>query len=441
MERPASRPAVDGRRLAGRRGQRPRAGRASWCFGPRRASRRPVSCAPSSTSLPPARRADAWLWKRTHRGGLFIRRGRAMPSGSSPRFPRRERRSPMSAPGTIFGDPKGRRARRARDLVRSPAERITDGYLGVTYRGISIPARWPMTRDRDHAERRHRGQGFAGGAACGAGAPRRPGLRRAAIAAPCLLLVLVASDGCDGEVARLQLPRTPCVGSVRRRRWTNLVHVAVFLALPIHLHLESFADATVIPAGTRAAGRGLLQPWRPCGGAPAPAVTNHRGPVRPRLRAYRHAATSILRSCLPSPRAPRLEVVPCGPRRGGSARLLGHACGCSRGVGDANGSRWRPRYSGTVVFVSSAALRHRPRGSAHSSLATAGESRGSSDRRRSLTVLNALGWKWAPIPGRPQPCRSGASSLWRGRRRRDFQKLPDAEVARSRGRLRPDGRC
>src|SRR5207247_2038776 len=69
----------------------------------------------------------------------------------------------------------------------------------------------------------------------------------AAIAGALLLWCSCILDGCDGEVARLQLLSTP--GGARFDAITdNVVHVAVFLALPVHLHL-SHAHAAVIPAG------------------------------------------------------------------------------------------------------------------------------------------------------------------------------------------------
>ena len=129
------------------------------------------------------------------------------------------------------------------DLVRS-LRKDTDGYLARLDREISIPVSLALTRTAITPNAVTAASLLVG--LLGAGLLAVPAYA-AAIAGALLLWCSCILDGCDGEVARLQLLTTPW-GARFDAVADNLVHVAVFLALPIHLHL-SHADATVIPAG------------------------------------------------------------------------------------------------------------------------------------------------------------------------------------------------
>ena len=129
------------------------------------------------------------------------------------------------------------------DLVRS-LRKDTDGYVARLDRGISIPVSLALTRTAITPNAVTASSLLVG--LLGAGVLAVPAYG-AAIAGALLLWCSCILDGCDGEVARLRLLSTPW-GARFDAVTDNVVHVAVFLALPVHLHL-SHAHAAVIPAG------------------------------------------------------------------------------------------------------------------------------------------------------------------------------------------------
>jgi len=133
--------------------------------------------------------------------------------------------------------------RAERDLVRS-LRKDTDGYLAQFDRGISIPVSRALTRTAVTPNVVTAASLIVG--LMGAGLLAVPSYA-AAIAGAVLLWCSSILDGCDGEVARLQLLATP--GGARFDALSDhAVNIAVFLALPIHLHL-THSDAAAIPAG------------------------------------------------------------------------------------------------------------------------------------------------------------------------------------------------
>ena len=182
----------------------------------------------------------AWLWSgRTV--AVYYPAGRAMPSGSSHDF-HGERLVADVRAWYDLRDPKDVE-RAEHDLVRS-LRKDTDGYLARLDRGISIPVSLALTRTAITPNAVTASSLLVG--LLGAGVLAVPAYG-AAIAGALLLWCSCILDGCDGEVARLQLLSTPW-GARFDAVTDNVVHVAVFLALPVHLHL-SRAHAAVIPAG------------------------------------------------------------------------------------------------------------------------------------------------------------------------------------------------
>jgi len=133
--------------------------------------------------------------------------------------------------------------RAERDLLLS-LRKETDGYLARLDRGISIPislvlARTPITPNAITLISLLIGLLGVGLLAVPTFAP--------ALTGAVLLWCTCVLDGCDGEVARLKLLSTP--GGARFDVVAdNIVHVGIFIALPIHLRL-SHATTMVIPAG------------------------------------------------------------------------------------------------------------------------------------------------------------------------------------------------
>ncbi len=193
----------------------------------------------------------AWLWSgRTM--AVYYPVARAMLA----RVPRGVRGLPMSVVADFLGgclvadahawydlhDPKDVE-RAERDLLRS-LRKDTDGYLARLDRAISIPVSRALTRTAITPNAVTAASLLVG--LLGAGLLAVP-TYAAAIAGAVLLWCTCILDGCDGEVARLKLLATP-FGARFDVVADHIVYVAVFLALPIHLHL-SHADATAIPAG------------------------------------------------------------------------------------------------------------------------------------------------------------------------------------------------
>jgi len=389
MERPASRPAVDGRRLAGRRGSALEPTSAVLVLDPEGMPEAGELRA-FPRRVPPAPRADGVaLSGRTV--AVYYPAGRAPCRAARLTISTASAWSPMSAPGTIFATP-GRRARRARFWCAHCGRIPTDTWR-VLDRGISIPVSLALTRTAITPNAVTAAQ-IAGGAA-GRRAPRRPGLR-AAIAAPC----------CSGARAfsTAAMVRSRASSSSRRRGGRGSTPSLTTSSTsqcswPCHPSAPSHADATVIPAGARAAGRGCCSAWRPCGGCSCASRHHTAAPVA--LVYERIASRDFIYVLLALALGAPDWSGSCGPRAGGSHVLLGHAVGAleasamkrfTAGGRDIRHGRLRR-----------AALAARPP-RVGALLAATGWGRVDPRQEAVAHVLNALGWKWASDPGRPQPC-------------------------------------
>lgn len=139
-------------------------------------------------------------------------------------------------------DPEGRRRAEA-DLLRS-LTKDSDGYLARWDRRISIAlsrALMPTAATPNMITALSLLVGLLG-----AGLLATPGYVTSLVGAALLWSTCVL-DGCDGELARLKLLATP-FGAKFDVVADNIVHVAIFLALPIHLS-RTHPGLLILPAG------------------------------------------------------------------------------------------------------------------------------------------------------------------------------------------------